>query len=45
MILDLNMPRMTGFELLEQMQKHPAYKKISVLILTNHDEIEMKLKG
>jgi len=45
MILDLNMPRMNGFEVLEAMRKHPVYKNIAVLILTNHDETENEIKG
>ena len=45
MILDLNMPNMTGFEVLERMQKDPDYQDISVLILTNHDEVENEIKG
>jgi putative two-component system response regulator len=45
MILDLNMPRMNGFEVLEAMRKHPVYKNIAVLILTNYDETENEIKG
>lgn len=45
MILDLNMPRMNGFEVLEAMQKEPAYQKISTIILTNHDETENEIRG
>ncbi len=45
MILDLNMPRMNGFEVLDAMQKHPVYRNIAVLILTNHDETENEIKG
>ncbi|HPF21185.1 MAG TPA: response regulator [Syntrophomonas sp.] len=45
MILDLNMPRMNGFEVLEAMRKHPVYKKVTVLILTNYDETENEIKG
>ena len=45
MILDLNMPRMDGFEVLNQMRATPAYKKIAVLILTNTDELESEIRG
>lgn len=44
-ILDLNMPRMNGFEVLEALQKNPTYKNIATLILTNHDESENEIKG
>lgn len=45
MILDLNMPRMNGFEVLEAIGSNPEYKKIATLILTNYDEIENEIKG
>lgn len=45
MILDLNMPNMTGFEVLEQIRENPILKKISVLILTNYNEVENEIKG
>lgn len=45
MILDLNMPRMNGFEVLEALQKNPRYRKITTLILTNYDEIENEIRG
>ncbi|GAB6108143.1 response regulator [Fusibacter bizertensis] len=45
MILDLNMPKMNGFEVLEAMNSNPAYHRISTLILTNHDEIENEILG
>lgn len=45
MILDLNMPRMNGFEVLEVMQNHPVYKDIATLILTNYDETENEIRG
>ncbi len=44
-ILDLNMPDMNGFEVLEQLQMTDRYKKIRVLILTNLDEVENEIKG
>ncbi|MGE5389674.1 MAG: HD domain-containing phosphohydrolase [Deltaproteobacteria bacterium] len=45
MILDLNMPRMNGFEVLQTMQKRPVSKRIPTLILTNFDEVENEIKG
>lgn len=45
MILDLNMPRMNGFEVLEEIGKHPEYKKIATLILTNTDEVDYEIRG
>lgn len=44
-ILDLNMPRMDGFQVLEAMREDPKYSKMVVLILTNHDEMENEIRG
>ncbi|HYG19639.1 MAG TPA: response regulator, partial [Ohtaekwangia sp.] len=42
-ILDLNMPRLDGFQTLAQLRKHPVYAHIPVVVLTasssKHDEI------
>lgn len=45
MILDINMPRMNGFEVLEAIRNHPEHKKIATLILTNYDEIDNEIRG
>lgn len=45
MILDLNMPRMNGFEVLEAMQNNPVYQKIITIILTGYGETENELRG
>ena len=45
MILDLNMPRMNGFEVLEALRDHPAHARIATLILTNYDEIDNEIRG
>jgi len=44
-ILDLNMPRMNGFEVLEAIKQNEDYKKIITLILTNYDEAENEIRG
>ncbi len=44
-ILDINMPRMNGFEVLEAIKNHPEYKDIAVLVLTNVDEIDNEMRG
>ncbi|MBP1754598.1 MAG: putative cyclic di-GMP phosphodiesterase [Firmicutes bacterium] len=44
-ILDLNMPRMSGFEVLEVLRNNPKLSKIATLILTNYDETENEVKG
>lgn len=45
MILDLNMPRMNGFEVLEAIRNHPQYKNITTIILTNYDEVDNEIRG
>lgn len=44
-ILDLNMPRMNGFEVLENLRNDSVYKKLVTLILTNYDETENEIRG
>ncbi len=44
-ILDLNMPRMNGFEVLEKLRQDPAEYDVSVIILTNYEEIENEIRG
>jgi len=44
-LLDLNMPRMNGFEVLEALKQNAAYKYIITIILTNYDECEKEIKG
>lgn len=45
MILDLNMPIMDGFMVLQKMQNNPDYKHVRVIILTNSEEIDNEIKG
>lgn len=45
LILDISMPRMNGFEVLEALRKHSEYRKIATLILTNSDEIDNEMRG
>lgn len=44
-ILDLNMPRMNGFQVLEKLDEMKLLEDLSVIILTNHEEIENEIKG
>lgn len=44
-ILDLKMPRMGGFEVLENLNLYKKCREISVIILTNYEEIESEIKG
>lgn len=44
-ILDLNMPVMNGFEVLENLQNNFSDREVSVIILTNYEEIENEIKG
>lgn len=44
-ILDLNMPRMNGFQVLENLKHTNKLQALSVIILTNYEEIENEIKG
>lgn len=45
MILDIMMPRMNGFEVLEVISNNSQYSNVATLILTNCDEIENEIRG
>ncbi len=45
MLLDLNMPRMNGFEVLQALQENSSYNNLTTLILTNYDEVENEIRG
>lgn len=45
MILDLNMPNMNGFEVLEAIKENKKLAGVRTIILTNADEIENEIKG
>jgi len=43
MLLDINMPKMNGLELLCHLKQHPRYKRIPVVMLTSsreHQDVE-----
>ena len=45
LLLDINMPRMNGFEILEAMRAEPRLQHIPVIVLTSADDAETKLKA
>lgn len=45
MILDINMPRMNGFEVLETINNQYDHLDFSVILLTNYEEIENEIRG
>ena len=45
MILDLNMPVMNGYEVLEKLRTDFSGRKISTIILTNFDEVDNEIRG
>ena len=45
LILDLNMPNMNGFQVLEILKEDERYRKLRTIILTNYDELENEMKG
>ncbi len=45
LIVDLHMPMMDGFQLLEAIRSEERYAKLRAIILTNHDETDNEIKG
>lgn len=45
LILDLNMPNMNGFQVLEALKKDERYKNLHTVILTNYEELDNEIKG
>ena len=45
LILDLNMPNMTGFQVLESIKEDERYSELRTIILTNYDELDNEIKG
>lgn len=45
MIVDINMPKMDGFEFCRQMRANDKYKEIPLLIVSTESEAEDKMKG
>ncbi|MEJ2680425.1 MAG: response regulator [Gammaproteobacteria bacterium] len=44
-VLDVNMPKMTGFEVLETLKSDPEFQTIPIIMLTRRDEDENVIKG
>lgn len=45
LILDLNMPNVDGFQVLEYLKEDERLKKLRTIILTNYDELENEIRG
>ncbi len=45
LILDLNMPNMNGFQVLEYLNERKQYEKLRTIILTNYNELDNEIKG
>jgi len=44
-LLDILMPEMDGYEVLEQMKKDPALREIPVIVISAQDEVESIVRG
>lgn len=45
LILDLKMPNMDGFQVLEALKGDERFRKLRTIILTNYDELDNEMKG
>lgn len=45
MILDINMPNMDGFQVLDILRSHKRSERLLTIILTNYDELVNEIKG
>ena len=45
LLLDINMPRVTGFDVLENMQRDVSLKHLPAIVLTSADDPETRLKA
>ncbi len=44
-VLDLNMPVMNGFQVLEALKGDKRFSRVRTIILTNYDELDNEIKG
>lgn len=45
LILDLNMPNMDGFQVLESIKDDQRFQKLRIIILSNYDELDNEIRG
>src|ERR671923_1392374 len=45
LIIDLKLPEMDGFEILERLRRDPKFSYIPVIVITSKDELSEKLKA
>ena len=45
LLLDLNLPNMNGFQVLEFLKEDERFRELRTIILTNHDELDNEIKG
>ena len=45
LLLDLKMPEVDGFEILETLRSHPDFHRLPIIVLTSSSDAETKLKA